>query len=733
MARNTRTEGAGHVHWTLGVIAAVLAAVTFGLGTIAMAQDTPAGNTPPADNKPTEKTTDDDKAREKAEAEAEPDPEKPITVDFINRDVETVFHYIALRSGLNIQVQGSITVKLTIFYRNVKPRDVIEAICKTNELELVQEGALIYIKKRPTETGSAHVVRGATPGKYTVTFESQELVEAIMEVAKVTDTPASIPSIPQTDTPQAPPKTGEAEQKEAARVITIQKRQISMYMRDADPDTIMRRLAEVGDLLLRDPDKASPATGYFFLYKTLAGEFDESGAGGIQAKPLMRKDWIIPGAQVETLKGELKNIMSPRGRLVVDKDTNYIVVIDREDVMEHVSYFLDNVKVNADEKARLAGVKADDPLVARPFAIIRDVADPTVLTTVQSMLSPEGKVNINTDTNTLVVTERQSRMAQLEEVIGLLDAKAQQVYLSARLVEVSLESYMGYGLQLFSSQPVDSWKDGVITGDSRDTASGTVGGLFGNPTGFSPFVGTFVNSAINARLELLANDGKVRTLIEPKQMVSNRKPSKIAVGQEIPYVQNTSQGTGTGTTSATVAFKRVDASMEVTPIILEGGIIRMTIIIAVAEVIGNTAIEGNNTPIIANRESRTDVFIRDGETVVMGGLLRERERMDENGLPFLKDIPFLGYLFKSTNKVSQRTDLMFFLTPTIVNAMGDFNERGGGLEMLRDLTPGMITADDAKNAGIRDGNARMLKPADKPTHYNANSRPKVPADVKPGA
>jgi type II secretory pathway component GspD/PulD (secretin) len=106
--------------------------------------------------------------------------------------------------------------------------------------------------------------------------------------------------------------------------------------------------------------------------------------------------------------------------------------------------------------------------------------------------------------------------------------------------------------------------------------------------------------------------------------------------------------------------------------------------------------------------------------------------MDENGLPFLKDIPFLGYLFKSENKTTSKTDLMFFIRPTIINANGPRNEEHGvGIE--RDLTPAVYELADGEKAGMRPGSYRKLERMAKPAHYNESGRPKTAADVKPGA
>lgn len=725
------TRCIGHIG---GRKAATLPGMLLALLTLALfaapvrAQD----NAPPANNAANAEAAKEEAERARAEAEAEPDPNDPITVDFVKKDIHTVMHYIALRSGLQIIVEGTITAELTVMYRKVLPKDAIRSICKANELEYVEDGNFIIIKKRrDTAAGLANVVKGDADGRYNVAFESQELVAAIMEVAKVTQTPVFVPTVPQGETESPGPRTDDQEAQQERRIQRIQERRISMYMRNADPDAILKRLADVGALKVTKNED-----GYYYDYLKVIDPDGDTGFdpnASSQVK-IVTRDYVLPGVDVNSAKGELTNLLSPRGKIVIDRDSRVLMVTDREEIVAQIDAFLTRVGALALERERLASEIADDPMVVLEIPLVRDTGDQALQTTLAQILTADGRVSLNPETNSVVVMERRSRMDSIKKFIAGLDTMPQQVLISARLVEVSLESYMGYGLQLFSSQPVDSWKDGVATGSSRDTTQGTAGGLFGNPTGFTPFVGTFVNQVIDARLELLANDGKVKTLSQPTQMVSNRKRARIEVGQEIPYVQSTSTGTGTGTQTASVTFREVSIVMEVQPTIFEGGIVRLQVTVTVREVVGNTAIEGNNTPVLSLRESQTDVYMRDGETMVMGGLLRERERMDENGLPFLKDIPFVGYLFKSANKSVQKTDLMFFLRPTIINTLSpDGRNEFKGVELARDLTPAILEDGDADKANLRHGNHRKLGKSSKPAHYNENSRPKKPADVKPGA
>jgi type II secretory pathway component GspD/PulD (secretin) len=170
-----------------------------------------------------------------------PNPEDPITIDFVQKDLHTVMHYIALRSGLQIIVEGEVDVKLTVMFRSIRPKQAIQSICKANKLDYIEDGNVIIIKTRPD--AQSHTENSDTAGLFNVSFEEYDLVAAIMEVATVTKTQVLVPAI-------TPHSDGSPYDEAETRILRMQEKKITLFMTLATPDQILRRLAELGEIAI---------------------------------------------------------------------------------------------------------------------------------------------------------------------------------------------------------------------------------------------------------------------------------------------------------------------------------------------------------------------------------------------------------------------------------------------------------------------------------------------------
>jgi type IV pilus assembly protein PilQ len=170
---------------------------------------------------------------------------------------------------------------------------------------------------------------------------------------------------------------------------------------------------------------------------------------------------------------------------------------------------------------------------------------------------------------------------------------------------------------------------------------------------FSPTANRFLNLELSA----LEADGKGKIVSSPRVITADQKTAIIEQGEEIPYQVATSSG------ATSIQFKKASLKLEVTPQITPEGNVIMDVDV-------NKDSRGNLTaagPAINTKHAKTQVLVENGGTVVIGGIFVQNEREDVNKVPFLGDMPVVGNLFKSTTRLADKTELLIFITPKIVN------------------------------------------------------------------
>jgi len=181
--------------------------------------------------------------------------------------------------------------------------------------------------------------------------------------------------------------------------------------------------------------------------------------------------------------------------------------------------------------------------------------------------------------------------------------------------------------------------------------TGTTGGI---ATGVS-FGKLLSNIQLDMRLSAASTVGQVKIISTPKVLTVNNKAAKISQGQMIPY-QNTSSTEG-----AKTEFIEAALSLEVTPHITADGSVNMKIRAS------NNSVGTGSPPPINKKEATTELVVKNGETTVIGGIYVDSETEGDTGVPYLSDIPLLGWLFKSNSKNKTKNELLIFITPKIVS------------------------------------------------------------------
>jgi len=278
-------------------------------------------------------------------------------------------------------------------------------------------------------------------------------------------------------------------------------------------------------------------------------------------------------------------------------------------------------------------------------------------------------------TNTLIVTDTAKAINNVKRFISIIDTPVKQVLIEARIVEANSSFTEEFGIR-WGGQYQDTtnynFPNSVNIGKAGGAgATGTNGFLVdlpaaaavgsGGAIGIS--LGSFSN-ILNLDLELSAAeiDGDAKIISSPRIVTANGKAATISQGTDVPFVTPAS-----GSGPATVTFKKAVLQLDVTPQISADNTINLQVDISKDAPTGGS-VQGN--PIISTKKITTNLSVNNGDTVVIGGIYTRDKSANESGVPLMKNIPVLGWLFKKKSGVDSKTELLIFLTPKVMSDSG---------------------------------------------------------------
>ncbi len=324
----------------------------------------------------------------------------------------------------------------------------------------------------------------------------------------------------------------------------------------------------------------------------------------------------------------------------------------------------------------------------RIFALNYTKADDmkTQLDTVRSAEGRRGQTIPAAQTNSLIVIDTQEGIEEAARLIAQLDQKPKQVLIEAKLIEVQLNKALNLGIQWDyqasnPTQPGSSDRYFVGTTNNPLTtptggALSTVGaGASGRGTGvFLPADKIFgaltmgrvtSNNLLTATLTAAASQGKVKVLSDPKVATLNNQEATINITTQIPYV--TASVASTGVTTQSVSYTTVGITLIVKPTINADGRVTLKVTPTVSQPSAIAAANAQTgAPAVDTRTANTTVLVKDGETIVIGGLIQDTVQDVVSKVPLLGDIPLIGILFRKTTKSRQRQELLVFVTPKVL-------------------------------------------------------------------
>ena len=305
-----------------------------------------------------------------------------------------------------------------------------------------------------------------------------------------------------------------------------------------------------------------------------------------------------------------------------------------------------------------------------------------IQTQATNLLSSRGKLSVDARTNVLIVEDVPASLEKIERLIRTLDTQTPQVLIEARIVQARTSFSRSLGIQwggsLSFSQalgnstglgfPNEIAIAGGAGGIGADGLAGPTPNFLVNlpaPTGVGSGAGlgfTFGSAGgaalLHLRLSAAESDGKTKTISSPKVVTLDNTEAKIVAGEQIPITVVTANGPST-------RFIAANLELSVTPHVTTEGSVMMKVKATQNELSERT--DNFGTPGILTREAETQMLVPDGETAVLGGIYRRTARESRNLIPFLGDIPVLGWLFKNTTRTDDRDELLIFISPRIVN------------------------------------------------------------------
>ena len=286
----------------------------------------------------------------------------------------------------------------------------------------------------------------------------------------------------------------------------------------------------------------------------------------------------------------------------------------------------------------------------------------------QTVLSKRGSVVVDDRSNKIFVTDVPSRLEALRRLVQEIDVPPRQVLIEARIVEATKGFSRDLGVRMnFGSS--GTAKIGGLRAGLGSISNGQLTGNGGQTGGTTPLPAThsilnmalFNSSAtrfLNLELAALETDSRGRVVSSPRVLTANQKEASIEQGTEVPYLQESSSG------AANVAFKKAVLSLKVTPQITPDGRVQLAVVINKDRPASEALVAG--VPPILTKNVNTSVLVENGGTVVIGGIYEEEETTNIDRVPFFGELPVVGALFRRTNRESNRTELLVFITPRIV-------------------------------------------------------------------
>ena len=321
-----------------------------------------------------------------------------------------------------------------------------------------------------------------------------------------------------------------------------------------------------------------------------------------------------------------------------------------------------------------------EPILTRTFEIVY-VDAVEVVTALDKFKSPQGSVSSIKGTSHIIVTDTESKITQITGLLDKIDRITPQVLVEARIYDITSRDKLDLGVQ-WSAGRRTNYTGGLAVNDDMTVSKGGadtyVGsstnpfmtGVFDAPTsktlstnGFMRFGWLTPNVDIDAQINAEQEITEAKLLANPRILVLDNEEALFDIITEHPYVERTISA---GTVTETVKFKEVGVKLTVTPHVTRDGMLRLHIMPEFNVFVTRVTLSTTDVPVVDTRKVNTIALVKDGQTVVLGGMRKKDVSKEANKIPLLGDLPLVGGLFRYEGEDTSINELIVFITPWII-------------------------------------------------------------------
>ena len=312
----------------------------------------------------------------------------------------------------------------------------------------------------------------------------------------------------------------------------------------------------------------------------------------------------------------------------------------------------------------------------------------------QTLVSDITRIFSDEALNAVIVLATPEDYSTIKETIAKLDLVPRQVVIEGVVARVSLTDNLSLGVAYAIET---QFQIGTSTLEGLLAVSGgnlNVDGSIPSGSGFT-FVGVDSGGRVRAFVNALATEGRSKLLAAPHILVSDNREARIQVGQQVPLVTSETYGTPGVAPIQTVQYRDIGVILKVKPQVNEGGLVSLEVNQEVSTFETVTLGVADKTIILNKAEASTSLVVQDGQTIVIGGLIREERSKSRSGVPFLSKIPILGYLFGSTSDDESRQEIIILLTPRVIKTIEQAKDVSSGyVDRFEEATKGDMKKQD---------------------------------------